>query len=193
MANTSAAWGEYQDEIRAGLLGSIPVPPRIEELLDELFEVADLPAMDGGELCKAPLHVMQRVGDLANMHAKTVHEGFYELKDWLVIQITRQFQGTDALAIRASWGMAELEVNTPEWGVSSYHSFMRMDEWDNLPHAGDWCGITRQFASVAIAQDVRLQRVVAALTRRMKVRFVSAVADRVNNLLEGWGVRYPLP
>lgn len=193
MGNLSAAWGEYQDERRAGVLGSVPVPPRVEELLEELFDITGLPAMVGGEVVAGPLHVMQRVCDLANMHAKTVHEGFYELKDWLVVQITVGFQGTDALAIRSSWGMAELEVNTPEWGVSSYHSFMRLDEWDRLPYAGSWCGICRQYASVAIAQDARLQGLVSRMTRRMKFRFNDAVADRVNNLLEGWGTRYPLP
>lgn len=190
-----AAWGEYQEMVQAGVFYTPDVPDYIPELFDRLQQEAGVVlAKDAEELLGKQLWVLQATAELANMMAKAVDEDFYEIKDWLLVEITRQYFGHSSLAIRASWNMAELEVSTAEWGVSSYHTFQHMDAWYELPYAGEWCGIKRQFNALQALKDPRLMAFLARVTLRAKAGMLHyQLHERINNLLDGWGETYPLP
>lgn len=191
----AAAWGEYQELRDAGVYYTPSVPVGMAQLLDELYVEAELDGFPSAmELLNGPLWLIQAVAETANMLAKKVSEAFYAVKDWLLREITGLYMGCTGLYIRSSWGMAELEIRTAEWGVSSFHTYQHMDAWYDLPHAGEWCGIRRQFNAVQLLKDEQLRGWVARVTLKAKDgRLPVGAHERINNLLDGWGEVYPLP
>ena len=154
------------------------------ELLSVLVSMelaVDLPATLS-DLYWSDAWIIQAVADMANVSAKTISADFYDLKDWCLGALTERFPET--IQVGYSLGYPEVSVESPEWGVSSYHCPYNWNSgWCNAPSIDrSWSGIRRQFSTFAIASDPKLMRVVAYATR-VATGPNHPLAMRVNALL----------
>lgn len=187
---------EYILEKEVGLIYSPMewIDADVDSQLMTLAGLAGLPATTCIDLLDTQsLWKLQQFAELANCAAKCVDYSFYDAKDWCIEAILEFHASSGAVAVGASWGMLEIVVTTPEWGVSSYHCpAMDSEPYKALPRAKAWCGVRRQMASFLIASDARLQRIVAWITQRTCGED-DVLAIRINTLLENWGRKVPLP
>ena len=122
--------------------------------------------------------------ELANWSAKNVDYGYYDVKDYLLgIIVTEHPQ---ACSVDYSWNMPCIHVESPEYGVTCYHT-PGMDwgnKLDNLPD-GEWNLVSRQdFAPYWSQLSPKLRQIVAEVSRRNPIAIQKLlVLQKTNPLL----------